>query len=392
MARAASRAREVAVRAAIGATRQRLIRQFLTESLVLAVAGGTLGVGLAFAAMKAIVAATPLDIPRLADVTLDGRALLSCRVARDDDGGGLRPVAGARPVAYRPAARAQGGRTQPRRPRRAPRASRVSSRRRLPWRSCCSPARACSCAAWRDSPRKIPASGQPNVVTAGIQLTGGAYGELAAGRAVSLGAGAVAAAAARYRGRGREQLPAARARLANSVPEARRASTAARRRADCPVSQRLGGILRDARRAAAARPAVRCARHGAIARRGRDQPGARAALLRRCRSGGADGCVADHEHRTARRDADEGSRPRDRRRRRRREEQLAAGEDRAGAVSQHQAVSVQASLPRCARKRSRHAWARRFATRCAAAIPGFLRPSCDRWTRCSAPRWSGPGC
>jgi putative ABC transport system permease protein len=76
MARATSRAREVAVRAAIGATRQRLIRQFLTESLVLAVAGGTLGIGLAFAAMKAIVAATPLDIPRLADVTIDGRALL----------------------------------------------------------------------------------------------------------------------------------------------------------------------------------------------------------------------------------------------------------------------------------------------------------------------------
>ncbi len=76
MARAASRAREVAVRAALGATRQRLIRQFLTESLVLAVAGGGIGVAFAFAATKAIVAATPLDVPRLAAVTLDGRALL----------------------------------------------------------------------------------------------------------------------------------------------------------------------------------------------------------------------------------------------------------------------------------------------------------------------------
>jgi predicted permease len=75
MARASSRAREVAVRAAIGATRQRLVRQFLTESLVLAVVGGVLGVGVAFAAMKAIVASTPLDIPRLAEVTLDARAL-----------------------------------------------------------------------------------------------------------------------------------------------------------------------------------------------------------------------------------------------------------------------------------------------------------------------------
>jgi putative ABC transport system permease protein len=75
MARAASRAREVAVRAAIGATRIRLVRQFLTESLLLAAAGGALGIALAFGATKAIVLATPIDIPRLAQVGLDGGAL-----------------------------------------------------------------------------------------------------------------------------------------------------------------------------------------------------------------------------------------------------------------------------------------------------------------------------
>jgi putative ABC transport system permease protein len=76
LARAASRAREVAVRTAIGATRQRLVRQLLTESLLLAAAGACLGVGLAVASMKGIAAMTPIRIPRMDQAAVDGRVLL----------------------------------------------------------------------------------------------------------------------------------------------------------------------------------------------------------------------------------------------------------------------------------------------------------------------------
>jgi predicted permease len=81
LARAEGRQREVAVRTALGASQWRLLRQLLTESVVLALVSTTLGVGLAWAGIRALTAIDPADIPRVATVAVDARVLAFTAVA-----------------------------------------------------------------------------------------------------------------------------------------------------------------------------------------------------------------------------------------------------------------------------------------------------------------------
>lgn len=75
LARANSRQRETGIRLALGAGRWRLVRQTLTESVLIALMGGALGIGLGFLGLRLLVALAPQDLPRLATVAVDGWVL-----------------------------------------------------------------------------------------------------------------------------------------------------------------------------------------------------------------------------------------------------------------------------------------------------------------------------
>jgi predicted permease len=113
IARAFSRQREIAVRLSLGATRRQLVRQLLTESLLLAFAGGTLGVAVAFLMTRGLLAFVPIEgAPLLLQSTPDARVLtftfvLTCltgivfgllpalRASRPDTWGTLKDTVGA---------------------------------------------------------------------------------------------------------------------------------------------------------------------------------------------------------------------------------------------------------------------------------------------------------
>ena len=76
LARSMGRSREFVVRAALGASQTRVIRQLLTESILLAGLGGTLGLLLALYGTKAVISALPGTLPRTDQISLDGRVLL----------------------------------------------------------------------------------------------------------------------------------------------------------------------------------------------------------------------------------------------------------------------------------------------------------------------------
>ena len=116
LARAAGRQRELAIRSAVGANRGRVVRQLLTESVLLAGCGGMLGLGLGAAGVRGLLLLVPGNIPRVTDANRRGNRHSGARLARDGvhdrrlaaDGAAVRPVSGAAHLETRSGVDAEG--------------------------------------------------------------------------------------------------------------------------------------------------------------------------------------------------------------------------------------------------------------------------------------------
>ena len=76
LVRAEGRHHELAIRAALGASWRHIVRELLTESVVLGLLGGALGLGLAYGAIRALVAMAPAHLPRLNEISIDPAVVL----------------------------------------------------------------------------------------------------------------------------------------------------------------------------------------------------------------------------------------------------------------------------------------------------------------------------
>ena len=102
LARSSRRATEVAIRTALGASRSRIVRQFLTESLLLALAGGALGSLTAFWGTGAALTVLPeVLLPRADEIRVDERVLVFTMIASLVAGRALRAGSSAQSVAPR---------------------------------------------------------------------------------------------------------------------------------------------------------------------------------------------------------------------------------------------------------------------------------------------------
>jgi putative ABC transport system permease protein len=113
LARSEARRREIAVRAAIGAGRGKLLQQFVVEGLLLSLAGAALGLLLAFGGLRLLVAGSAGSIPRVAEVTIDWQVLLFTLAVSVATGMvfGLAPILHMRSSQWNDILKAAAGRT-----------------------------------------------------------------------------------------------------------------------------------------------------------------------------------------------------------------------------------------------------------------------------------------